>query len=187
MKKLKNNINTYLDHITEREKIMLIAMIFVVIGFIVYLFYYFLLYKKMIKLEKKNSQYYEAILKIKDIGPEFIKNNSLKDNSIKIPKKEVQLYSILGAKAEKNSIEIKSINEKPVNQEFNNIITKEVEIVLNAVSLNKASKLLADIENINEAPVYIKDLNISREYSDDTKVNMKFSVRTYYEKPATKE
>jgi len=182
MRNIKNNIRTYFDHLSEREKYLIIGMIFLVSTFIIYLFYYFLLHKKIVKLEKKNKDYYEAILKIEEQGPIFLKNNKKPKNKIKPAKKEVQLFSLLGNLASQNELEIKSINEKSIVQEFPNIVTKDVEVKLSSVSLDKLARFLADIENLKKAPVYIRKLKINREYSDDTKVNINFIARTFYEK-----
>jgi type II secretory pathway component PulM len=187
MKKLKDNLTTYFDHLSEREKWMLIGMFFLSVTFVIYLSYYFILQKNIVKLEKRSKEYYQSILAIEDIGPIFLSNNKKPKNTIKPAKEEVQLYSLLGNLASQNGLEIKSINEKPATQEFSEVVTKDAEVTLSVVSLDTLGAFLADIENSKKAPIYIKKLRITREYSDDTKVNIKFIARTFYQKPSKKE
>lgn len=188
MKELKNSIKTNLEHLSDREKWMLIIMFVAVFMMLIYLVYYFMFFKK-IKIAKATlAKYEEAMLDLKIEGETYLINRKSKNkNKFKPAEKEVHLYSLIGSLAKKNSIEIKTINEKPVTQKHKGIVQKDVEVYIQAVSLDVLAPFMVSIERSNKAPMYIKTLKMNRDYNDDTKVSARFIVTTFYKKAEDKE
>ena len=184
MKRLKHSMKTYFEHLSDREKWMLILMFIAVFMMLIYLAYYFMFFKK-IKLAKSTLVKYEdAMIDLTIEGESFLSNKTNnKKNKFKPAKKEVPLYSLIDSLSKKNELEIKSINEKPVTQKYKGIVQKDAEIYIQTVSLDKLAPFLVSIEKSKKAPIYIKSLKMNRDYNDDTKVSVKFVVSTFYEKP----
>ncbi len=183
MKRIIDNFKIYLEHLSEREKWMLLGMAVFIFISLTYTSYFFLFKKKMDKLDKLIDKQLEMLTDIKISGEVFLQNkDKSKDVKRKPSETEVQLYSLIGSIASKNGIEIKSINEKPITQKSKEITEKQVEILVSNIMLDKLSKFLTDIENVDTAPLVIKSLNIKVDYSDATKLNAKLFVSTYYKK-----
>ena len=128
-------------------------------------------------------RYEDAMIDLKIEGESYYSGKRRsKSKKFSPADKEVPLYSIIGSLAKKGNIEIKSINEKPVTQKYKNITEKDVEVYIQAVSLDVLAPFLVAIEKSNKAPMYIKKLKIDRDYKDDTKVNTRFTVATFYKK-----
>lgn len=135
-------------------------------------------------MNKTIASYEERFSKIKKNGEEYLKNKKMqKPKSKKPAEKEVQLYSVIGTLATKNGVDIKSINDKPIPQKSTDIIEKQVEVSINKIMLDKLAAFFADIENEESAPLYIKNMNVSVDYSNDTLLNTKILVGTFYKKP----
>ena len=187
MKGLKNSIRTNLEHISEREKIMLLVMFIFLFAMIVYMFYYFMFYKKIKIAQATLSKYEDAMIDLKMEGEAYLINKRLKNRKRFRPAdKEVHLYSLIGSLAKRNNLEIKTINEKPVTQKFKGIIEKDVEVYIQGVSLDILAPFLVEIEK-NSKPMYIKTLKMNRDYNDDTKVSARFTVATFYKKNEEKK
>jgi len=187
MKGLKNSIRTNLEHLSDREKMMLGVMFIAVFMLIFYMIYYFMFFKKIKTAQKTLSRYEDAMLDLKIEGEAYLVNKKMKNmNRFKPAEKEVHLYSLIGSLAKKNNLEIKTINEKPVTQKFKGITEKDVEVYMQGVSLDVLAPFLVSIEKNTKAPMYIKTLKMNRDYNDDTKVSARFIVATFYKKNESK-
>jgi len=185
MKELKNSIKTNLEHLSDREKWMLIFMIIAVFMMLIYLVYYFMFFKKIKLAQVTLSKYEDAMIDLKMEGESYLINSKNKiKNKFKPAQKEVHLYSLIGSLAKKSDLEIKSINEKPIAQKYKTMVQKDVEVYIQAVSLDILAPFLVSIEKSKKAPMYIKTLKMNRDYNDDTKVSARFIVSTFYSKKA---
>jgi hypothetical protein len=183
MKELNNSIKTNLEHLSDREKWMLIIMFVAVFIMLIYITYYFMFFKKIKVAKATLSKYETAMVDLKINGETFlIKTKEESKNKFKPAEQEVQLYSLIGALAKKNNLEIKSINEKPITQKYKTMVQKDVEVYIQGVSLDILTPFLVAIEKSKDAPMYIKSMKMNRDYNDDTKVSIKFIVSTFYKK-----
>ncbi len=180
---LKNQIATQLEHLSDREKKMLFFMTFFLFLSIFYAIYHFSIKKKIDLMNKKIDSYEKTFSKIEVSGEEYLRNKKMQKPKTKKPAEmEVQLYSVIGTLATKNGVDIKSINDKPIPQKTADIIEKQVEVSINKIMLDKLAAFFADIENEESVPLYIKNMNVSVEYSNDTLLNAKILVGTFYKK-----
>jgi len=185
MKNLKLSLKNYFDHLSDRERWMLIIMFIAIFMMLIYVAYYFMFSKKIALAKATLVKYEDAMLDLKIEGENFLANKaSSKRNKFKPAKKEVPLYSLIDSLAKKNELEIKTINEKSVAQKYKGIIQKDAEVYIQAVSLDKIAPFLVSVEKSRKAPMYIKSLKMNRDYNDDTKVSVRFIVSTFYEKPS---
>lgn len=186
MKRIKDSLFTYWDHLSERERWMLLTMSIALIFFTVYLSYYFLLHKKMVLLENKVIKKQSILLDVKEIGERYLIEKRNKRRRQK-PKKRVKLYTLLGDLVSKNGVEIKSIDEVPVTQNFPGYERNKVKVEVNRIYLDRLTRFMAGIENMRELSAYINQMTILRNYSDPTKIDIKFSVTSIQKKEEPKK